>query len=984
MFIPVAITVAIAALAAAQHQHHPAGSEKLGTVKFSTSCSEAAQPAFGRAMALLHSFEFAPAIESFSAASAADPTCAIAHWGVALSRWGNPFAAGIKPPAALQAGRTAIEKAKAAGAKTDRERAFIDAAGQLFADFETRDQRTRVLAYRDAMQQVAAGNPKDPEASAFYALALASSQDPADMTYSSLLAAGKILEQLAPTQPDHPGFVHYIIHAYDAPPLASRALDSARRYAKIAPSAPHALHMPSHTFTRLGYWQDSIETNIASAEAARRVKVPGEELHAMDYQAYAYLQLAQDASTKKVVDALGDVRARLTGPGAMVGAAPPLAAAFASAAIPARYALERGAWAEAARLEPLSSTFPQAEAITWFGKAIGAARMEQKDLAGARTAIANLEQLQAKLASAKEAYWAELVRIQHLGASAWLAFADGRKDEALSLMREAADREDKVEKNAVTPGPIAPAREQLGEMLLVFKQPAPALEAFEITLEEGAEPVSRACGRHRSRAPGRLERGQQGAGLQEQVCRPLPRVDLEGGWSTTAGTCGREVWRQTVRARGEVVTTSSAKRLMLAGCCLLLAGVSPRAQGGPAEQGVQRLLDSAQYKKASAFVEGDYDRFVNELIALNEIPAPPFKEQPRAKGYVEMLRKEGLSDVELDAEGNAIGVRRGRGPAGGPMVAIVAHIDTVFPEGTDVTVTRKGTRLNAPGIGDNTRGIALMLAVVRAINAGAFQTASDILFVGNVGEEGEGDLRGVKFLMRKGKYKDRITQFIAIDGQDPANITRGGVGSLRYRVTFKGPGGHSYGAFGLVNPAFAMGNAIAKFSRLQVPSQPKTTFNVGVVSGGTSVNSIPARVQMVVDLRSESCAELQKVRDAFLAVVKEAVEEENMARSIREGSIAADPALIGDRPCGETALTSPIVQTATAVVKAFGLAPSYGISSTDSNVPMNLGIPAITIGRGGPGGRAHSPDEWTDVEKKESVEAIKVAMTIILAVAGVS
>ena len=412
---------------------------------------------------------------------------------------------------------------------------------------------------------------------------------------------------------------------------------------------------------------------------------------------------------------------------------------------------------------------------------------------------------------------------------------------------------------------------------------------------------------------------------------------------------------------------------------MLAAAATPHAQQ-QGESAAQQLIAGAEFKKAAAFIDGDYDRFVKELIALNEIPAPPFKEEVRAKAYLEMLRKEGLSDVELDGEGNALGVRRGRGPAGGPMVAIVAHIDTVFPEGTDVKVKRDGTRLAAPGIGDNTRGIALMLAVVRAINAGGFKTANDLLFVGNVGEEGEGDLRGVKFLMRQGKYKDRIKQFIAIDGQDPASITRGGVGSLRYRVTFKGPGGHSYGAFGLVNPAFAMGNAIAKFARLQVPATPKTTFNVGIVSGGTSVNSIPAEVQMVVDLRSESCAELKKVNEAFLGVVGEAVAEENKARSTREGPITADPALIGDRPCGETLMTTPIVQTATAVIKAFGLTPSYGISSTDSNVPMNLGIPAITIGRGGPGGRAHAPDEWTDVERKSAVEAIRIATAMIVAV----
>jgi tripeptide aminopeptidase len=395
---------------------------------------------------------------------------------------------------------------------------------------------------------------------------------------------------------------------------------------------------------------------------------------------------------------------------------------------------------------------------------------------------------------------------------------------------------------------------------------------------------------------------------------------------------------------------------------------------------VQRIRGSAQFAEASAFIDGDYDRFVNELVALTEIPAPPFKEQARARAYLEMLRRQGLSDVEIDAEGNAMGVRKGT--AGGSMVAVLAHLDTVFPEGTDVKIKRQGTRLMAPGVGDNTRGLALMLAVVRAMQAGRFQTTSDVLFVGNVGEEGEGDLRGVKYLLRQGKYKDRIKQFIAIDGGDQSSITNGGVGSLRYRVTFKGPGGHSYGAFGLVNPAFAMGEAIAKFSRMHVPVEPRTTFNVGVVSGGTSVNSIPSEVSMDVDMRSESCAELKKLNDAFLALVRQAVDGENGARSTREGKIEADPKLIGDRPCGETPLMSPIVQITAAVVKAFGLTPRYSISSTDSNVPMDMGIPAVTIGRGGPGGRAHAPDEWTDVERKGSVDAIKVAMTIIVSVAS--
>ena len=413
---------------------------------------------------------------------------------------------------------------------------------------------------------------------------------------------------------------------------------------------------------------------------------------------------------------------------------------------------------------------------------------------------------------------------------------------------------------------------------------------------------------------------------------------------------------------------------LLIAACLLAASRDTFAQDAV----VRQILDSPQFAAATAFIEKDQPRFVKELIALTEIPAPPFKEARRAKVYLEMLRQAGLADVEMDQEGNVMGVRKGTGGAG--LVAVVAHLDTVFPEGTDVKVKRAGTRLNAPGVGDNTRGAALMLAIIRAMQAASFQTTSDILFVGNVGEEGEGDLRGVKFLMQKGKYKGRITRFIAIDGGDQSSITRGGVGSRRYRVTFKGPGGHSYGAFGLVNPAYAMGNAIARFSRIQVPQEPKTTFNVGVVSGGTSVNSIPYQMEMLVDMRSVDCAELKKVDDQFLAIVREAVDEENKTRSTREGKVSADPRLIGDRPCGETSLDSPIVQVTAAVVRAFGLTPAYGISSTDSNLPMSLGIPAVTIGRG-PGARAHALDEWTDVEPKADVQAVQVAMTIILAVA---
>jgi tetratricopeptide (TPR) repeat protein len=476
-----AIAFALMSPASGQQAHQHASPEKLGTVRFATSCAAAAQPTFTRAMALLHSFEFGQAIQSFDASAAADPGCAIAYWGIAVSRWGNPFSPGAKPPKEVALGRAAVEKAKAIGAKTERERDFIAAVEHLYKDVDTRNQRTRVLAYRDAMAQVAARYSDDAEASAFYALALAASNDPTDRSYDSLLKAGAILERLVPDQPDHPGFIHYIIHAYDVPPLASKALAAARMYAKVAPSAPHALHMPSHTFTRLGYWQDSIDTNIASAEAARREKLTGEELHAMDYQTYAYLQTAQDRAARRQVDALPEIAARFD-PDRIGGAAPGTAGQFALAAIPARYALERRSWADAAKLDLVPSAFLPAEAITWFARALGAAN--SGDLAGARAPVEALRDIQARLVKAGEVYWAEQVEIQQLGAAAWLAFKDGRTDDALTAMREAADREDRTEKAAVTPGPIAPARELLGEMLLQLKRPKEALVAFEITLKK--------------------------------------------------------------------------------------------------------------------------------------------------------------------------------------------------------------------------------------------------------------------------------------------------------------------------------------------------------------------------------------------------------------------------------------------------------------------------------------------------------------------
>jgi len=409
---------------------------------------------------------------------------------------------------------------------------------------------------------------------------------------------------------------------------------------------------------------------------------------------------------------------------------------------------------------------------------------------------------------------------------------------------------------------------------------------------------------------------------------------------------------------------------------LLLSATTALAQN--AEQRVQSIVSSASFRNARAALDADHPRFVRELITLTEIPAPPFKETKRAAAYLEMLREAKLADVETDAEGNVMGIRTGTGS--GPMLAVLAHLDTVFPEGTDVKTKLEGTKLHAPGVGDDTGALALMLSVVRAMDAAKVQTPGDILFVGNVGEEGEGDLRGVKYLLQKGKYKDRIKSVISIDGGSQDGIVNGGLGSLRYRVTFKGPGGHSYGAFGLVSPAFAMGDAMARFSKLHVPSLPRTTFNVGVVGGGTSVNSIPTDMFMLVDMRSESPDELKKVHDAFQRVVREAVDEENKARSTAEGKIVADVKLIGDRPSGTTPTSTYLVQAAASVARVYGFTPTFEIGSTDANVPIAMGIPAITIGRGA-GGRSHSMDEWIDVTKEKNVQAGEVVLATILAAA---
>ncbi len=456
---------------------------KLGSVHFATSCSPQAQPIFNRAVALLHSFEFREATAGFKQVLAADSTCGIAYWGIALSNWGNPAAAGNRPPALIASGSEIMKLGRATQIKTERERMYLDAVGSLYDNASTLDQQTRFAAFRDGLHSIVTKYPDDDEARIFYALALAMSADPADKTYAKQLEAGAILDTLARKYPDHPGIAHYLIHTYDLPPLASHALHAATMYSTIAPSAPHALHMPSHTFTRIGLWHESIESNSKAILASRRDKSGAEELHAGDYLMYAYMQTCQDQAARDLLTDRASMFSRFD-PTRPSSAAPPLAGYFAYAAIPARYYLERAAWRDAASLSVLKTTFPFTDAITVFARAIGAARTG--DTSSANASIIELKSLRDALTRANEKYWAEQTEIQVRGASAWLAFAQGKKDEALDLMKEAATREDATEKNAVTPGPLAPAREMLGEMLLQMHRPREALVEFERTLKTEA------------------------------------------------------------------------------------------------------------------------------------------------------------------------------------------------------------------------------------------------------------------------------------------------------------------------------------------------------------------------------------------------------------------------------------------------------------------------------------------------------------------
>lgn len=416
---------------------------------------------------------------------------------------------------------------------------------------------------------------------------------------------------------------------------------------------------------------------------------------------------------------------------------------------------------------------------------------------------------------------------------------------------------------------------------------------------------------------------------------------------------------------------------------LFLALQPPQPAVASPEAEVRKILDDPRFAEARKSLAAGHARTVADIIRLTEIPAPPFGETRRAEAFRADFEAHGLKDVRVDAEGNVTGVRPGRRTNGkGPFVGVAAHLDTVFPAGTDVTVRREGWRLAAPGIGDNARSLATLLAWIRALDAAGLDAESDILFVGTVGEEGVGDLRGVRRLFKDGPYAGRIEAFISVDGSDPNGVVTGGVGSRRYRVDFNGPGGHSFGAFGIVNPMTAMAGAVTRLYAVSPPTSPRTTYSASVTGGGTSVNAIPNSVFLEVDMRSEDPRALADLDRTFQALVKEAVVAENASRSTAYGAVTAELRVIGDRPAGRTPSDSRLVRTTRSALSILGFDPAEESSSTDANLPMSLGIPAVTIGAGGRGGRAHAPDEWIDVEPEEMVRGMSVGLLTLLAMAG--
>ncbi|HEY5177310.1 MAG TPA: hypothetical protein VII95_17255 [Terriglobales bacterium] len=454
----------------AQETHSHSAPEKLGKVSFPISCTPAVQEQFDRGVALLHSFAYTAAENAFQGVAELDRQCAMAHWGLAMAYFHQLWEPPISP-ATISIAQKEIQRAQQIGAGSERERQFITALGLIYQDAATVPYRARALNYEHAMSNLASANRKDVEAQVFYALALLANASPADKTHAKQKQAADLLEPLDRTYPQHPGIPHYLIHAYDNAELAPKGLAAAKAYSQIAPSAPHALHMPSHIFTRLGLWEDSITSNLAAREAAHQQGDTGEELHAMDYLVYAYLQSGRDEDASQVIQQLKNM------PKLNVG---DFKIAYASTAMPVRYAVERGQWADAAGTVPPTAAPPQVVAIAVWARGLGLARSGRA--AEARAEIDKLRRIEEQLRTSGNNYWATQVGILRREVMAWSAQADRKPDEAAALMRASADEEDAIEKLPVTPGPILPAREQLGDLLLEQNHPALALKEFQTAL----------------------------------------------------------------------------------------------------------------------------------------------------------------------------------------------------------------------------------------------------------------------------------------------------------------------------------------------------------------------------------------------------------------------------------------------------------------------------------------------------------------------
>lgn len=484
--------------------------EQLGEVHFPIVCDPSAQKPFDRAVALLHSFWYDEARRAFAEVAKNDPNCAMAHWGKAMTLfhplWGMPDAA------ALKEGLAAIGQAAAMGGGSDRERGYIQALSTFYRDSETRDHRSRMVAYEQAMEALAARFPEDREAKIFYALALNGTALPNDQSYANQKKAGSLLEPLFSEMPNHPGVAHYLIHAYDTAALAGRALGAARAYAKIAPSSAHALHMPSHIFTRLGLWQEAIESNTASANAAEAQAVRSgnpaarePKFHAMDYLAYAFLQQGRDQEARKVLETLNLARKEIPESSA--------SAAYAAAAIPARYSFERHQWPEGVAIVTQKSPYPWTDALIHFARAVGGARSRKTALAQAEAKM--LAGIRDRLKKEKQVYWADQAEVQRLAAEGWLAHAKGENGLAVKLLRAAADLEDSTEKHPVTPGPILPAREMLADLYMKVRFRKEALASYEAVLAGAPNRFNTLVGA--ARAAGALGDSNKARGYYEKL-----------------------------------------------------------------------------------------------------------------------------------------------------------------------------------------------------------------------------------------------------------------------------------------------------------------------------------------------------------------------------------------------------------------------------------------------------------------------------------